>query len=71
MEIGVDLTTVASQGEADVICSFLRANGIACADRLASGPYVEGGGGYGGHREILVRQDDLDWARELLAQPST
>jgi hypothetical protein len=30
MEVGVHLTTVSSQGEADVICSLLRAAGIKC-----------------------------------------
>src|SRR2546429_8117122 len=35
VEIGVHLTTVASQGEADVICALLRANGIVCGERAA------------------------------------
>ena len=66
MEIGVHLTTVASQGEADVICALLRANGIECGDRRA-GPVIEGAGGFGGYREILVRNADLERARELVA----
>lgn len=35
MTLGVGLTVVASQGEADVICSLLRAEGIKCAERMA------------------------------------
>jgi hypothetical protein len=35
METGVRLTVVGSQGEADVICSLLRANGIDGGDRHA------------------------------------
>jgi hypothetical protein len=62
------LTVVSSQGEADVVCSMLRAEGIDAHDR-ASGPNPERGGGSGGWREILVRDDQLDVARELLGEP--
>jgi hypothetical protein len=59
------LTAVASQGEADVICSLLRAYGIRCSERAAS----ESGepAAVGGWREILVGTDDLDAAREVMA----
>lgn len=60
MEVGVQLTVVASQGEADVICSLLRAHGIQCAERATDE------GGWGGQREILVAQADLVSAQELL-----
>lgn len=69
MEIGVRLTVVGSQGEADIICSLLRVNGIRCGERAAS-VSVEGGGGFGGWREILVSEDQLEAARELLATPA-
>jgi hypothetical protein len=61
----VRLTAVASQGEADVICSLLRAYGIPCSERAAS----ESGepAAVGGWREILVSADDLDAAREVTA----
>jgi hypothetical protein len=36
MEIGVPLTVVGTQGEADIICSLLRVNGIECGERAAS-----------------------------------
>jgi hypothetical protein len=56
---------VASQGEADVICSLLRAYGIRCGERAASEsgePVAVGGLG-----EILVSADDLEAAREVMA----
>jgi hypothetical protein len=65
MEVGVRLTVVASQGEADVICSLLRAHRIKCADR-ATDFSAEQGGGWGGQREILVARADLASAQELL-----
>jgi type III secretory pathway lipoprotein EscJ len=61
----VRLTVVGSQSEADVVCSLLRAHGIACADRAAD-VSAERGGGFGGWREILVRENDVASARELL-----
>lgn len=67
MEIGVPLTVVGSQTEADIICSLLRANGIRCGER-ATDVSIQGVGGYGGWREILVSKDQLKAARELLAK---
>jgi len=61
MEIGVTLTIVASQGEADVICSMLGAEGIECSERSADSAAS------GVAREVLVAPSDLAWARELLA----
>ena len=60
------LTVVATQGEADVICSLLRAHGIECAER-ATDISAERGGGYGGWREVFVSETDLGVARELIA----
>ena len=62
----VPVTIVGSQGEADVICSLLRAHEIRCADRAANAS-AELGGGFGGWREILVSPEDLDAARELIS----
>jgi hypothetical protein len=62
----VSLTVVATQGEADVICSLLRANGIECSER-ATDVSAERGGGYGGWREVFVGDSDLGVARELIA----
>jgi GNAT superfamily N-acetyltransferase len=61
MILGVPLTVVPSQGEADVICSMLRVEGIKCAERLADS--IETSGNW---REILVAESDLAAARELL-----
>ena len=62
MTLGVRLTVVASQGEADVICSMLRAEGIECAERMADS--IETSGNW---REVLVAESDLASARALLA----
>jgi putative signal transducing protein len=67
MEIGVHLTTVPNQGEADVICGMLRAAGIKCADRAAQAGGLPGlMGSAGSWREILVSEEDLEAARKLL-----
>jgi hypothetical protein len=65
----VRLDVVPNQGEADVICSLLRVNGIVCGDRVmdASAGTFGGAGGTGGWREVLVSEPDLARARELLA----
>jgi len=65
MEVGVHLTTVGSQGEADVICGLLRTAGIRCGNREASGAWT-GSMASGLWHEILVAADDLDAARKLL-----
>jgi Putative prokaryotic signal transducing protein len=62
----VRLTVVATQGEAEVICSMLRSEGIKCGDRAADGLGADRGAGFGGWREVLVDEDDLDTARELI-----
>jgi hypothetical protein len=62
----VRLKVVATQGEADVICSLLRAHGIECSERAAD-VSAERGGGYGGWREVLVSEKELGVARELIA----
>jgi hypothetical protein len=65
MDVGVRLAVVATQGEADVICSLLRAHGIDCGER-ATDFSAEQGGGWGGQREILVAKADLPLAQDLL-----
>jgi hypothetical protein len=66
VEIGVQLTVVGTQAEADMICALLRVHGIRCGERAAH-VAVYGTGGFGGWREILVSGDQLEAARELLA----
>jgi hypothetical protein len=65
----VRLTVVATQGEADMICSLLRTEGILCGDRAADGLGAEPGGGFGGWREIVVDEADLATARALIESP--
>jgi hypothetical protein len=69
--VGVRLTIVPDEMQAEVVCGLLRANGIACSYRktdtaAAIGTY---GGGYAiaGPTEILVNPADLDAAKKLLA----
>ena len=62
----VRLTVVGSQGEADVICSYLRTNGIECGER-GVGDDPRRGSGWGGWREVLVREADLATAHDLIA----
>jgi hypothetical protein len=66
-EEGVVLTVVSGEPEAEMVCGLLRSAGIECAyrdtdaidsaleDFAAAGP-----------REILVRERDLEVARELV-----
>lgn len=69
---GVVLKVVSSGPEADIVCGLLRSAGIDCAyrdteaidspleDFTAAGP-----------REILVRESDLEAARELVRDAET
>jgi hypothetical protein len=58
------LTVVASQGEADVICSLLRSHGLNGGDRPIEPSLIVGRGGW---REVFVNNEDLEAARQLLA----
>lgn len=64
----VRLTVVANEPSADLVCSFLRAEGIRCGHR-ATDLGVGAGGGMpsGGPREVLVDPADLAAARQVLA----
>ena len=68
MEFGVRLTVVPTEGEAEVICGLLRANGIPCGHReveLASQAF----GGW--WHEVLVPKERLDEAGELVEPTDT
>jgi len=64
----VRLTVVPDEGEAEIVCRMLRTEGIRCNHRRTD----SGSGGadasasFGGWREILVRQVDLELATSLL-----
>jgi Putative prokaryotic signal transducing protein len=58
---------VATEPEAELLCSILRGAGIQCVQRLSKRGAGVGDGGYAlGPREVLVRAHDLGSARKLL-----
>ena len=68
----VTLTVVPNQLEAEQLAGLLRTNGIECAFRASNTSAGAGsfGGGVGmaGPTEVLVRESDLEAAREFLPQ---
>jgi hypothetical protein len=64
---GVVLTVVSGEPEAQILCGLLETNGIDCTYRDTEAiddayeDYIESG-----PREILVREADLEAARQLL-----
>jgi hypothetical protein len=70
MDDPVRLTIVANEPEAELACGLLRAHGITCTHRITDMAFGSGGelpASGAGARELLVRPEDLDAARELLA----
>ena len=65
----VRLTVVPNEVEAEVLQSLLQTEGIQSVQRQTDfGAGATGGFGIGGAREILVRQEDLETARALIAE---
>ncbi len=65
----VVLTIVPNEVAAEVVCSFLRAEGIRCAHRITNvgaGSW-DGVPNAGGAREVLVDPAEVEVAREVLA----
>jgi Putative prokaryotic signal transducing protein len=65
----VVLEVVGSEPEAELICSFLRSAGIPCIQQRTN--YAAGAGdglAVVGPREIVVREENLDEARDVLRQ---
>jgi hypothetical protein len=64
----VRLTVVPDEGEAEALCGLLRTEGIECSyrDTDISAGGIFGGRTFGGWREILVAEGDLERARELV-----
>ena len=62
------LTVVPDEGAAEALVGLLRSEGIECfyRDTDVSAAGIFGGSTFGGWREILVDEEDLDRARELL-----
>ena len=66
--LGVRLTIVGTEFEAETICGFLRADGISCEHRQTDvGAGATEATGSVGPREIIVPAEELERARELLA----
>jgi hypothetical protein len=58
---------VATEGEAELLCSLLRSAGIDCTYRLSNyGAGASDGMPTGGPQEVIVRAEDLTSAREVL-----
>jgi Putative prokaryotic signal transducing protein len=65
----VSVTVVGSQPEAEMACELLRTENIACYHRPTSFAAGAGDGlvSLGSPREIVVRAEDAERARRLLA----
>jgi hypothetical protein len=61
-DLGVRLTVVFSESEAEAVCGLLRVNGIACRQRSAGHAEMLGSWWH----EVLVAPHQLDEARALL-----
>jgi Putative prokaryotic signal transducing protein len=66
MEVGVRLTVVGTEGEAEAICGLLRVNGIPSGHREVDST-AQGAGGW--WHEVLVPEARLEEARELVVSP--
>ncbi len=67
MPEAVRLTVVANEPLAELVCSFLRAEGIRCGHRITDvGAGAGDGVPTGGPREVLVGATDLEAARQVL-----
>ena len=65
----IRVTIVPNEVAADVVCTFLRSEGILCGHRvtnIGAGAW-DGVPNVGGAREVLVDRADLEAAREALA----
>ena len=64
----VRLTVVPDEGAAEALVGLLRSEGIECfyRDTDVSAAGIFGGSTFGGWREVLVDEDDLERARTLL-----
>jgi hypothetical protein len=64
----VRLTVVQNEPQAELLCTFLRAEGIRCGHRITDmGAGAWDGVPSGGPREVLVDPTDLAAARTVLA----
>ncbi len=63
----VVVDVVATEGEAQLLCSLLQSAGVDCTYRLSNyGAGASDGMPTGGPQEVIVRAEDLTSAREVL-----
>jgi hypothetical protein len=69
MEEAVAVKRVSGEIEADLVCGLLRSAGIECGHRVTEeiDSAFDNFAGVGPH-EVIVHPDDLEAARELLAE---
>jgi hypothetical protein len=66
----VVVDVVATEPEAELLCSLLRSADIPCTHRVSNyGAGAADGLAVGGPQEVLVRRQDLERAREVIAEP--
>jgi len=63
----VPLTIVRNEAEAELLCALLRTEGIDCQHRSTNFGVGSMDGLPGGAREVVVDQEKLERAQELLA----
>lgn len=66
----VRLLIASNEPEAEIVCSLLRADGLRCTYRITDLAFGSGGelpSSGAGPREVLVRRDELERAREVIA----
>jgi hypothetical protein len=65
----VVVEVVATESEAELLCSLLRSAGIRCAYRVTNvGAGAADGLAVGGPQEVVVRAEDVESAREVLGK---
>jgi hypothetical protein len=63
----VVVEVVATEPEAELLCSLLRSAGIECTYRVTNlGAGAADGLAVGGPQEVIVRREDLEFAGEVL-----
>ena len=63
----VPLTVVPNAGEAELLCALLRTEGIECDHRATNFGVGSMDGLPGGAREVVVAEDGVERAHEILA----
>jgi hypothetical protein len=65
----VVVEVVATEPEAELLCSLLRSAGIECTYRVTNlGAGAADGLAVGGPQEVIVRREDLESAGEVLRE---